>query len=48
MILEIVSVNSEFPIVRISPECRTRDHRIDFTVNGFNPNGNVHWEFVNS
>lgn len=25
-----------------------RDHRIDFTVNSFNPNGNVHWEFVNS
>ena len=24
-----------------------RDHRIDFTVNGFNPTRNVHWEFVN-
>jgi hypothetical protein len=49
IILEIVSVNAEFPIVRISPERgTTRDHKIDFTVNGFNPNKNVHWEFVKS
>jgi hypothetical protein len=49
IILGTVSVNAQFPIVRISPECGTmRDHRIDFTVNGFNPNGNIHWEFVNS
>lgn len=49
IILGIVSVNAEFPIVRISPECGTmRDHRIDFTVNGFNPDGIVYWEFVNS
>jgi hypothetical protein len=25
-----------------------RDHKIDFIVNGFNLNRNVHWEFVNS
>jgi hypothetical protein len=49
IILEPVSINADSPIARISPECGIlRDHRIDFTVNGFNPNGNVHWEFVNS
>ncbi len=25
-----------------------RDHRINFTVNGFNSNGNIYWEFINS
>ena len=44
-----MSVNTEFTIVRVSPDCGTmRDHRIDFTVNGFNPQGNVYSEFVNS
>jgi hypothetical protein len=37
------------PIVKISPECGTlRDHRINFTVNDFNSNGNIYWEFINS
>lgn len=37
------------PIVKISPECGTlKDHRINMTVNGFNKNGNVYWEFINS
>ena len=40
---------STSPIVKISPECGTlRDHRINFTVNGFNSNGNIYWEFINS
>jgi hypothetical protein len=46
---ETVSVNAESPIAKLSLECGIlRDHRIDFTVNGFTPNGNVHWEFVDS
>ena len=49
IILGIVSVNTEFLIVRSSPEFVTmRDHRIYFTVNGFNPNVNFYWKFVNS
>ena len=45
----IILTYSTSPIVKISPECGTlRDHRINFTVNGFNSNGNIYWEFVNS
>jgi hypothetical protein len=45
----IILTYSTSPIVKISPECGTlRDHRINFTVNGFNNNGNIYWEFVNS
>ena len=37
------------PIVQVSPECgKLSDHRVNFTVNGFNRNGNVYWEFINS
>ncbi len=44
-----LNYSSSSPIVKISPECGTlRDHRINFTVNGFNSNGNIHWEFINS
>ena len=39
---------SSQPTVTISPECgETEDHRVNLKVNGFNDNGNVHWEFVN-
>ena len=49
IIFETVSVNAESPIAKLSLECGIlRDHRIDFTVNGYTPNGNVHWEFVDS
>ena len=42
--LETAFVNAESPIAKLSLECGIlRDHRIDFTVNGFTPNGNVHW-----
>lgn len=44
-----LNYSSTSPIVKISPECGTlKDHRINFTVNGFNSNGNIHWEFINS
>jgi hypothetical protein len=47
--VEISLIYSTSPIVKISPECGTlRDHRINFTVNGFNSNGNIYWEFINS
>jgi hypothetical protein len=47
--VEIALIYSTSPIVKISPECGTlRDHRINFTVNGFNSNGNIYWEFINS
>ena len=37
------------PIVQVSPECgKLSDHRVNFTVNGFNRDGNVYWEFINS
>ncbi len=43
-----VNVSSQQPTVTISPECgEIEDHRVNLTVNGFNGNGNVHWEFVN-
>ncbi|HET8856787.1 MAG TPA: hypothetical protein VFM28_04595 [Nitrososphaeraceae archaeon] len=44
-----LNYSSTSPIVKISPECGTlKDHRINFTVNGFNSNGNIYWEFINS
>jgi hypothetical protein len=47
--VEIALIYSTTPTVKISPECGTlRDHRINFTVNGFNSNGNIYWEFINS
>ncbi|MFB5599568.1 MAG: hypothetical protein ACE5SW_05000 [Nitrososphaeraceae archaeon] len=48
-ILDFISADAESPNVTIFPECgSTFDHRIFFSVNGFNPNGIVHWELVNS
>ena len=36
-------------IVDIDPDCgKLKDHRINMTVNGFNKNGNVYWEFIKS
>ena len=36
-------------IADIEPNCGLlKDHRINMTVNGFNKNGNVYWEFINS
>lgn len=47
--IEITLIYPTSPIVKISPECGTlRDHRINFTVNDFNSNGNIYWEFINS
>ena len=47
--IEITLIYPNSPIVKISPECGTlRDHRINFTVNDFNSNGNIYWEFINS
>jgi hypothetical protein len=49
IIEQIHSISAESPNVEIFPECGGfTDHRAYFTVNGFNPNGNVHWEFINS
>ena len=46
---EIIPIVAEPPIVKIFPDCGAlSDHKIFFTVNGFNPNGNVHWEFIDS
>ena len=47
--IKIDLIYSTSPIVNISPECGSlRDHRINFTVNGFNNNSNIYWEFINS
>ncbi len=36
-------------IANIEPTCGLlKDHRINMTGNGFNKNGNVYWEFINS
>ncbi len=44
-----LNYSSTSPIVKISPECGSlKDHRINFTVNGFNSNNNIHREFINS
>ena len=46
---EIIPIVAEPPIVKIFPDCGAlSDHKIFFTVNGFSPNGNVHWEFIDS
>ena len=47
---EIIPIVAEpLPIVKIFPDCGAlSDHKIFFTVNGFSPNGNVHWEFIDS
>lgn len=37
------------PIVQITPSCHDEDEeRINMTINGFNKNGSVYWEFINS
>lgn len=47
--VEIVPIVAESPIVKIFPECGAlSDHKIFFEVTGFSPNGNVHWEFIDS
>lgn len=39
----------ESPSVEIFPECGSlNDHRVYFTADGFNLNGNVQWEIINS
>ena len=49
IIEQIHSISAESPNVEIFPECGAlTDHRVYFPVNGFNPNGNVHWEFIDS
>jgi len=47
--VEIVPITAETPIVKIFPDCGAlNDHKIFFKVNGFSPNGNVHWELIDS
>ncbi len=47
--LNYQAIDAIRPIADIEPECGVlRDHRINMTVNGFNKNGNVYWEFINS
>lgn len=47
--VEIVPIVAESPIVKIFPDCGALSaHKIFFKVNGFSPNGNVHWEFIDS
>ncbi|MGZ5547613.1 MAG: hypothetical protein ACXWFZ_06635 [Nitrososphaeraceae archaeon] len=46
---EIVPIFAESPSVKIFPNCGAlSDHKIFFTVTSFSPNGNVHWEFIDS
>jgi hypothetical protein len=46
---EVVPIFAESPTVKIFPNCGAlSDHKIFFTVTSFNPNGNVHWEFIDS
>src|SRR5680860_1456217 len=46
---EIVPIFAESPTVKIFPNCGAlSDHKIFFTVTSFSPNGNVHWEFIDS
>ena len=43
------AVDANELIVDIEPNCgKLKDHRINMTVNGFNKNGNVYWEFIKS
>jgi len=54
--LIFINLSNYFPIypldnviANIEPSCGLlKDHRINMTVNGFNQNGNVYWEFINS
>ena len=47
--MEIIPIAAETPIVKIFPDCGALSaHKIFFKVNGFSPNGNVHWEFIDS
>ena len=47
-LMDVELYSSTSPIVKILPECGTlKDHRINFTVNGFNSNGNIYWEIIN-
>ncbi len=47
--VEIVPIAAETPIVKIFPDCGALStHKIFFKVNDFSPNGNVHWEFIDS
>ena len=47
--VEIIPIAAETPIVKIFPDCGALSaHKIFFKVNGFSPNGNVHWEFIDS
>ncbi len=47
--VEIVPIVAESPIVKIFPDCGAlSNHKIFFEVTGFSPNGNVHWEFIDS
>jgi hypothetical protein len=47
--VEIVPITAETPIVKIFPDCGAlNDHKIFLKVTGFSPNGNVHWEFIDS
>jgi hypothetical protein len=49
IIEQIHSISAESPNVKIFPPCGSlTDHRVYFTLNGFSPNGNVHWEFIDS
>jgi hypothetical protein len=42
-------VAAETSNVKIFPDCGSiTDHKIFFMVKGFSPNGNVHWEFIDS
>ncbi|MFB5600648.1 MAG: hypothetical protein ACE5SW_10525 [Nitrososphaeraceae archaeon] len=45
----IYAITTIEPIVHISPSCHFEDEeKIHMTINGFNKNGNVYWEFINS
>ena len=47
--LNYQTIDANRPIADVEPDCGVlRDHRINMTVNGFNKNGNVYWEFINS
>jgi hypothetical protein len=48
-LLNYHTIEANRPIVDVEPDCGVlRDHRINMTINGFNKNGNVYWEFINS
>ncbi|MDX1373060.1 MAG: hypothetical protein R3321_11350, partial [Nitrososphaeraceae archaeon] len=42
-------VTSIIPNVQISPSCHDEnEQRVNLSINGFNKNGSVYWEFINS